>query len=149
MSLIFLQTPEFSWWQLALWGPTIIILVIVLAFLLRVLPTWLPTWKELKLRELDVREKEATAKSDQAASLAKQAEALGELGAGIIQMSSTLKEIAIEQRRATDGVKLLQRVNADIANNESQALLILEDRINRLERERIHGGSEETRAEAH
>ena len=124
MLLLILTEPmDFSWPQLALWGPTIIILVIVLGFLLKVLPTW----KELKLLDFSIREAEAKAKSEQAASL-------GHLGEGITVMSETLKEIAVEQRRATDAVKILQRVNADTSDQMTRHLAILTDRVERIER---------------
>lgn len=116
---------EIAWPQIAAWGPTVVMLALVLAFLLRVAPTW----KELRLRELGVRETEATARSEQAA-------ALNQLGKGVSQMSDVLKDVTIEQRRATESVKILQRVNADTADQMARQMAIITDRVERIERGR-------------
>ena len=114
---------DIAWPKIAAWGPTVVMFALVLWFLLKIAPTW----KELRLRELDVREGEVKVKGEQAA-------ALGQLGTGLSQMSETLKEIAVEQRRATESVKILQRVNADTSDQAADKLLILTDRVDRLEK---------------
>jgi methyl-accepting chemotaxis protein len=119
------MTGEIAWPQLAAWGPTLVMLALVLAFLLKIAPTW----KEIKLRELSVREAEANARSEQAA-------ALSQLGTGVSQMSGTLKDVAVEQRRATDSVKILQRVGADTADQMVRQMAIITDRVERIERGR-------------
>lgn len=119
-------------------GQTLLILLALIYFAIKAMPTF----KELRIREFEVRENESKTQGQIASALVQIANSLN-------QNSETIKEIAIEQRRATDAVKLLQRVNADSANLQSQAFAILEDRVNRLERDRIHVGSEDTRTETH
>jgi hypothetical protein len=114
---------EIAWPQVAALGPTVVMLALVLGFLLRIAPTW----KEIKLRELNVREQEAAARTEQAA-------ALKQLGTSNLEMAGTLKEVAIEQRRATEGVKILQRVNADTSDQMARQMAILSDRVERIER---------------
>jgi hypothetical protein len=116
---------EVGWPQVAAWGPTLVMLALVFTFLLKIAPTW----KEIKLRELGVRETEAGARSEQAA-------ALSQLGTGLTHMSGTLKEVAIEQRRATDAVKILERVNSDSSDQMARQIAIITDRVERIERGR-------------
>jgi hypothetical protein len=102
---------EISWDKIIGQGPVIVLVALFLFFLWRTLPSWLTTWQAVKLADASAREK--------------QAEAFGEL-------SATLREIAVEQRRATDAIKLQSRVNADSNDSLSDSLEGLRDDIKQL-----------------
>jgi type VI protein secretion system component VasK len=105
-----------SWQQAgALYGPTIIMFGMLLAFIVKVLPAW----KEVRLKELDLRANEMPLRE-------KQAEALGKL-------ADVLEAVAIEQRRATEETKILQRVNADASDQLTAHVRLLSDRITGIE----------------
>lgn len=74
--------PELS--QVVAYGPTVIILLLLLIFAVRMAPTY----KEIKLKEFDVRDREAAARQEQAASLS--------------NLAAVIKDVAIEQQRATE-----------------------------------------------
>ena len=99
--------------DLIAYGPTIVILALLL---------WkgLPVWERWKMRELDVRHAEAVA--------------LAKLGEGLSAMSNVLKSVAVEQRRATETIELMQRVNADAADRLEDNIKMLGDRLDDLER---------------
>lgn len=148
---------QVPWPQLALYGPTTILLALIFVFILSFVHKMRPTWEKIKLRELDVREAEAKSKEAEAASRSEQAGALkelavglGQLGSGNAQMAETLKDVAVEQRRATESVKILQRVNADTADQMARQMAIITDRVERIERDRgTHVESEGSGAKAH
>ena len=77
--------------DLIAYGPTIVILALLL---------WrgLPSWEKVKLREMEIRHEEVRA--------------LQKLGEGLNQVAAVLKSVAVEQRRATETIDLMQRVNA-------------------------------------
>jgi methyl-accepting chemotaxis protein len=118
--MLLLQSELVPWSQIALFGPTVVILAMLLWFLLKALPTW----RELKLKEFETRESEAKAKGEQATALKSlgdslgglgqalggMGQALGGLGVALSKNSDVLASVAIEQRRATDAVRLLLRV---------------------------------------
>ena len=95
------------------YGPTIVILALVLF-------KWLPTWKEVKLREIDLRREEAVA--------------IGKLGEGLSTMATVLNSVAIEQRRATETIELMQRVNADATERLEDNIKMVGERLDELER---------------
>jgi hypothetical protein len=139
MAIIFQEFSGIPWPSVVFFGgQTVLILIALIYFAIRAMPTF----EKLRIREFDVRENESKTQGQIATALVQIADSLN-------KNSETIKEVAIEQRRATEAVKLLQRVNADSANLQSQAFAILEDRVNRLERDRTHVGPEETRTEAH
>ena len=99
--------------DLIAYGPTIVILALLLF-------KWLPVWKEVKLREMDLRHEESGA--------------LGKLGDGLGTMATVLNSVAIEQRKATETIELMQRVNADAAERLEDNIRMLGDRLDTLER---------------
>ena len=104
-----LQADQLPWGgQLAMFGPTIVILVLLLGFMLKAMPTW----KELRMRELAVREEEAKSRAEHAMALKAVGGSLEALGGSLNRSSQLLENVALEQRRATDAVRLLQRVNS-------------------------------------
>lgn len=75
-------------------APTIIIVLIVAWATLKIAPIR----KEVKLRELEVREKEIAAQVESAVATAK--------------LSGVLENIAVQQRQASEVIEVAQRVNA-------------------------------------
>jgi hypothetical protein len=114
-TILIFQTDVFSWGQIVGYGPTVILLALILWFLLRMAPMW----KEVKLKELDIRTEENKVKSEEAAALN--------------ALASVLKDIAVEQRRATESIEISQRVNADSAEKISQSVSLLARRVDGLE----------------
>jgi|SRR4051794_968704 hypothetical protein len=96
-------------------GAVIVLIVIVFAFLLRVLPTW----KEIKIKEIDVRSKES--------------ETTGQLANALNQLGNTMSGIAVEQRKATDNILILQRVNASETGTISDTVDRLCERMDSFE----------------
>src|SRR4051812_33661558 len=106
--LMFQQVIDIGWDKyLVDNGAVIVLIVIVFAFLLRVLPTW----KEIKIKEIDVR--------------AKESETTGQLANALGQLGNTMSGIAVDQRKATENILILQRVNA----NETCAISDMVDRL--------------------
>ncbi|HEY6328664.1 MAG TPA: hypothetical protein VI756_04960 [Blastocatellia bacterium] len=130
---LLLQSELVPWGQIALFGPTVIILAMLLWFALKAAPIW----REFKLKELEVRDREAEVRSEQAKGLTS-------LGGALVTMSGALEgltvalntnaqvvaNVAIEQRRATEAVKILQRVNADSTDHLRGTI---EDMMRRLD----------------
>lgn len=92
--MMILQTSP-GWSELLQYGPTVVILALILAFLIRMAPIW----KEVKLREMDVRESEISLREKIAASVGR--------------LADVLREIAIEQRQASEAIQVAQRVNVN------------------------------------
>ena len=129
MLLLFLQS-EINWER---WIGESIVFALVVAILVFILKA-LPIWKEIKLAEINVRDKEA--------------ESLGQLGNALNQIGDTMKDVAIEQRRATDNVKILQRANADESNNIIHSVDALNERLDTLEETMQEQGIYATRPKA-
>lgn len=123
MNLLLLLTEvDPGWGQWIGEGVAISLIALILFFILKALPIW----KEVRLAEINVRDKEADA-------LGQLSNSLNGLATSQTQISETLQNVAIEQRRATDNVKLLQRVGADESAALSQAVETLAGRMDNLE----------------
>lgn len=107
-----------GWVQLIQFGPTVVMLALILWFLIRVAPMW----KEVKLRELDIRAEENVVKNNQSNALS--------------SLAGALKEIGVDQRRATEEVSILQRVNADTSDQLSNSVKLLTQRIDSIDERR-------------
>lgn len=118
-----------GWGQLAMFGPTIVILVLLLGFMIKMAPTW----KELRMRELGVREEEARSGAQQATAMTAVASSLSTLGGHLSESSRLLGNVTIEQRRATDAVRILQRVNSETAENLRETVHELSERVGAIE----------------
>ena len=114
MFAFFLQSAT-TWSDYASQGAVFSLVVVLLMFILKVLPTW----KEIRLAELSVRTKEA--------------ESIGSLGNSLNQLGSVMNNIAIEQRKSTENVLILQRVSASESRNLSHAVDELLERMAKLE----------------
>jgi hypothetical protein len=90
------------WTQFLAFGPGFVALVLILIFLLRAMPTW----KEVKIREIELREAEVKVRGAEAE--------------GLTTLADVLRSIAVEQRRATETIDILQRVNADASERLTQ-----------------------------
>ncbi|GEM_PF-4499963 len=113
--LVFLQT-AFEWGDVLAYGPTTVLLFLVLVTIVKLAPTW----KEVKLKELEIRAGEGVVREKEAAALG--------------QLANVLEAIAIEQRRATETIEILQRVNADANDRLNAGVNILNERLDRIER---------------
>lgn len=109
-----------AWSQLIQFGPTVIILALILWFLIRVAPMW----KEIKLKDIDARIQEADVKGQQANALS--------------QLADALRGIAVEQRRATEEIGIMQRVNNDSADQLRVSVNVLSQRVDSIEKEKPH-----------
>lgn len=103
------------WSQVLLYGPTTVMLALILLFLIRLAPVW----KEVQLKKIEAGREETVVKHEQAVALG--------------QLAGALKEIAVEQRRATEEVGILQRVNAETADQVSLSVKQLSKRIEEME----------------
>ncbi|MGH9942837.1 MAG: hypothetical protein ACRD9R_10835 [Pyrinomonadaceae bacterium] len=107
---------------LAPYGPTVILLFLVLGFVLK----FAPTWKEVRLKELELRREELAVRD-------KESMALGSLSVGLSNLSEVLQSIAVEQRRATETIEILQRVNADASDKLTTHVQSLAQRLDKVE----------------
>jgi hypothetical protein len=90
--------------ELKNFAPTIILVMVAAYVTLR----FTPHWKEVRLRTLEVREKEVVAQVEIAVATAK----LGEV----------VREVAVEQRQATEVIQVAQRVNVNSAEKLTHAV---------------------------
>ena len=100
-----------AWSQLIQFGPTVVLAALILWGVIRLAPIW----KEVRLREIDLRMDENVVKGQQAAALG--------------QLAGALTNIAVEQRKATEEVRILSRVNADSADELSLNVRQLSQRV--------------------
>ncbi len=111
--LLFQDAP--SWGQLAQYGPTVVLLGLVLFALVRVAPLW----KEVKLKELEIRGDENSVR--------------GQVAGALNHLADVIKDIAVEQRRHTEQVEILQRVNAHTADQLQASVNLVGQRLDRIE----------------
>jgi hypothetical protein len=135
--LLFFQLDITSWDKILGLPYALIVLVLVLWFILKALPTW----KEVKLADNESRKAEAAA--------------IGTLSTAIIslsnsqsQFSAVVNNLAIEQKRSLDQVRIMQRVSvssSDILAETVQQLAdqtqILNERVEQLEGQNNETGS--------
>lgn len=129
MFLILLQT-DLGWEKWVGEGVAVMMFIIMLGFLLKALPTW----KEIKIAEFTVRTKEAEASGQMSLSLTQFANAQNQLANALGTLGETVKDIAIEQKKATDNVMILQRVSSAESNQLSNSVEELVDRMNTFEK---------------
>src|SRR5262245_29590174 len=110
---------EVPWDKILYGGQGLAVLVIIAIVLLK----WLPIHKDLKMREFDVRDRESASRVAQAESMTK--------------IGNSLYEVAVEQRRAADSVKVLQRVNARNLGDYEQILESHEERLVQIEKTNV------------
>jgi hypothetical protein len=145
-----MQELPFSWhWgEATAFGQTVVILIIIAWFFVKVAPMW----KELKLREFSVREGEAKVGLEQAvalksvgSSLEAMAGSLKGLGASLNNSTEIMGLVVVEQRRATEAVRIMQRVNAESTERLHASVQDLAARLARLEEmdERGYGEHQE------
>jgi len=79
--------------ELKNFAPTIIITFLALWAVVKLAPTW----KEVKMRELDLREKEMAQREQQAIA--------------IQSLAEVTRDIAVEQKHATEALRIAERVN--------------------------------------
>src|SRR3954471_15616888 len=94
LTLLFQTLIGIPWDKMFAGGISFVILVLLLVVLLKLAPMW----KEIHLKEIDSRDKESDARIAQSKALE--------------SVANVLYEVAVEQRRSSDSVKILQRVNS-------------------------------------
>ena len=122
--IVFQASADLPWAQIGSNGSILLLIALLLLAAIRV--GLVPAWKEIRLKQLEVRQAEVATKE-------KEAEALGALGASLASLASVLQSVAIEQRRATESLEILQRVNMDRANQDNVHLNILAERVKQIE----------------
>jgi hypothetical protein len=124
LTLLFQTLIGIPWDKMFAGGISFVILVLLLVVLLKLAPMW----KEIHLKEIDSRDKESDARIAQSKALE--------------SVANVLYEVAVEQRRSSDSVKILQRVNSTKADELeaaiSESLQAHEDRIMKLEKNATH-----------
>jgi|ERR1041385_5881761 hypothetical protein len=122
--LLFQEVITIPWDKVFTGGISFVVLIILLVVLLKLAPTW----KEVKLKEIESRDKASDASVAQSKALE--------------SVANVLYEVAVEQRRSSDSVKILQRVNSTKADELeaaiSESLQSHEDRLVRLEQHATH-----------
>jgi len=78
--------------ELKNFAPTIVIVFLAVWTVIKVAPTW----KEVKLREMDIREKEITQREQQSVA--------------IQSLAEVIEIIAVEQKHATEALRISERV---------------------------------------
>ncbi len=111
-----------GWDKIIALPAAVLVLVLILIFVLRALPSW----KEVKLAEIKVREVEADSRTQEASVFGKLSDTLG-------SMSSLMERITIDQRRDTEKMHILQRVNADASDKILSKLDTLDQMADSLE----------------
>jgi len=130
------------WGQLAAFGPTVIILALILMFLLKAAPTW----KDVKLREIGIRDEEAKAKMEHATALKLLGGSLEELGRSLSSSTNVLEKVAIEQRRATEAARIVHRA---AAQSNERLWETVQELVSRLEGMEQRHAEEDERTNAH
>jgi predicted RNase H-like nuclease (RuvC/YqgF family) len=103
-------------------GSVFVTLVAILFFILKALPNW----KEVRLAEIDQRSKDNETQLEVAKSL-------GLVGGALIQVSQVTRDVAIEQKKATENLKISQRVSSSESMQLSNTVETLIERIDSLE----------------
>ena len=109
--LLLFQTDaiSFPWQQYVNAGGTVMLVMVTLYCLLKALPTWKGVKdgdNEVKKAEILVREKEAEARTAQAASF-------GQLSSALTAMADVVSSVSVDNKHSISKVSILQRVNAD------------------------------------
>jgi len=97
--------------ELKNFAPTIIIVIVVMWGTIKLAPTW----KEVKMRELDIRDKEVAQREQQAV---------------VIQsLADTTRDIAIEQKHATEALRIAERVTIREGEKLSETVHEMRDTV--------------------
>jgi len=132
MILAFFQAETaaaFDWTQFGVAGGVIFIVIAFLYFLIRALPTY----KEIKTQEFTVRTEEARVHGQIGTALMQSANAQSGLATAIESLGGTLNTIAVEQRKVTENLAILQRSTNEETNLLSQTVDGLVERIDTMD----------------
>lgn len=129
--LLLFQTETLTgdWGQFGMAAGAIFLVVAFLFFLLKALPMF----ERIKGREFDVRTEEAKVTGQISTALLQSGNAQGQLAGAIESLGKTLSNIAIEQRKTTDNLIILQRSSASETDNLSETVNIVVERMDSLE----------------
>jgi hypothetical protein len=78
-----------------------------------------PTWKEVKMRELDIREKEVAQREQQAIA--------------IQSLAEVTRDIAVEQKHATEALRIAERVNIREGEKLGEAVREITGRVDAID----------------
>lgn len=90
--------------ELKNFAPTIIMAFLIIWCVIKLAPTW----KEVKMRDMDIREKEIAQREQQAI--------------GIQSLAEVVRDIAIEQKHATEALRIAERVTMREAEKLGEAV---------------------------
>lgn len=108
-----LLDPSFT--EIKNFAPTIVLVFLILWAVIKLAPTW----KEVKMREMDIREKEVAQREQQAIA--------------IQTLAEVTQTIAVEQRHATEALRIGERVTMARAERLSEATQEVTSRLDSLE----------------
>lgn len=109
-------------------GAILTLIFMFLVFILKVLPTW----ERIKVREFEIRTEEAKVTGQISTALLQSAHAQEQLASSLGTLGATLNHIAVEQRKVTDNLLILQRVNANETNAVTETVDSLVEEIGDL-----------------
>ncbi|HKO43350.1 MAG TPA: hypothetical protein VJU84_08670 [Pyrinomonadaceae bacterium] len=101
--------------ELKNFAPTIIMTFLILWTVLRITPTW----KEVKMREMDIREKEIAQRSEQSAA--------------VMTLAEVTREIAIEQKNTTEALRIAERVEIKRGERLAESVQDVTSRLEAIE----------------
>jgi tellurite resistance-related uncharacterized protein len=118
-----------SWIQVVAFGPGWLVLILLLGAVARALPIW----QKVKLREMDIREGEGKVRENEAAALTTLAGSISTLAESTTNMTQMMETLSIHQRKSTEELQIMQRVNADSNDRLISEVRLLSDRVDRFE----------------
>lgn len=125
IAFIFQDVAEL-WTKIADQGIAIAVLALILFFVIILVTKILPSWERIRTAEVE-------SVKAQAAALGLLGSTIGQLSGSLNQMGDVTKEIAVEQKKATENVLILQRVSTAQSNNLAESVDNLSERIEKLE----------------
>jgi len=125
--LLFILDPGLS--ELKNFAPTILMCGLIIWCVVKLAPTW----KVVKMRELDIREKEVAQREHQAVS--------------IQLLADVTRDIALEQKHATEALRIAERVNIREGEKLGESVQEIAGRLELIEGKiAIAASASETRA---
>jgi hypothetical protein len=110
-------------------GQTLLILIVLIYFAIKSMPTW----ERIRNRELDVRDSEAKVLGEIAAALCQVSASNSQMASSLNQTAETTRSIAVEQRRATEILEILESSNSQQQDRIGETMKELSVRLKVLE----------------
>lgn len=112
LAALLIIDPGFS--ELRNFAPTIVLVFVVIWGVIKLAPTW----KEVKMREMDIREKEVAQRETQSIA--------------IQTLAESTRDIALEQRHATEALRIAERVNIREGEKLTETVLEVKETVQRV-----------------